>query len=261
MVAWAGLAALLTLAGCSDDPDAGSPAPAQSDVPTAVVPPGAVVEPAVMLNAVIRTPDALLDTGIERPATFVTARGGFVVQDTAGRVHRVVDGAVEKVDRVNPRRGLRLETNPARTHVAWATPVRGRWRVTVLHVADGSLRVLDRLRGPSGWVEQATSPSGQYAVDLGPPLRISDDGRDVTPAVPPGDSQPPVWLDPDSFALEVESAPLISPPDGEGSFVVTCSVRTGSCTPVITVVAPSNLADPGRPVRSTYQVPRARAAR
>lgn len=101
------------------------------------------------------------------------------------------------------------------------------------------------------------SPTGAYVTSESDKRRLSvrrfEAGKDVTPAIPDGPVRQLVWLGPDSFTVEVETASLISPPDGDVWHLLRCSIDTGTCANALTGVTGSALSIPGTPIRSTVR--------
>ncbi|MBB6626195.1 hypothetical protein H5V45_02565 [Nocardioides sp. KIGAM211] len=99
------------------------------------------------------------------------------------------------------------------------------------------------------------SPSGGYVTSFGAQdrlrVRTFDGGDDVTPAIPDGPVRQLVWLAPDSFTVEVETASLISPPDGDVWHLLSCSIPSGTCENALTGVTGTALSIPGTPIRSS----------
>ncbi|CAB4733877.1 MAG: hypothetical protein F2667_14465 [Actinobacteria bacterium] len=145
-------------------------------------------------------------------------------------------------------------SRPTRTRVAGAARLSAVVDDRLVLADAGRTRVVGRdgatVRVLAGHV--VLSPDGRYAVrSASAGLRIRDlaTGLDATPELP-GSASHVVWLTPTTYTVEIDSTPLISPPDGRVFHVDVCRIGERRCRAVLTTVTGTNLADPGSPVRA-----------
>lgn len=115
--------------------------------------------------------------------------------------------------------------------------LRGTDRTELVDLAEDTSRSLPDEVAVSPDGRWAASEDGAWLWDLGTGTRRA---LEVT-----GTARAARWLGATSLSLELDTVPLISPPDGHVFHLDTCVAPSGRCRTAVTMVTGANLAAPG----------------